>query len=69
MALCLDFSSKKRRLAVFGLTSNIFVIKNSDFLALGLLNGDDVKFTLGLLSVTLSGVDSTADSFFKYEKN
>ena len=36
----------------------MFVNKHSDFLALGFLTGDDVKCTLGLLSVTPSGVGS-----------
>ena len=36
----------------------MFVNKDSDFLALGFLTGDDVICTLGLLSVTPSGVDS-----------
>ena len=55
-----NFAAKNRRLAVLGLTSNMFVNKHSDFLALGFLTGDDVKCTLGLLSVTPSGVDSIA---------
>ena len=57
MALRLDFSATKRRLAVVGLTSNMFANKHSDFLALGVLTGDDVKCTLGLLSVNPFGVD------------
>ena len=60
MALRLDFAATKRSLVVLGWTSNIFVNKYSDFLALGLLTGDDDKCTLGLLSVTPSGVDSIA---------
>ena len=59
-ALRLDFASTKRRLAVVGLTANIFVNKHSDLIALGFLTGDDVKCTLGLLSVTNSGADSIA---------
>ena len=60
--LRLDFAATKRRLAVLGLTSNMFVNKQSDLLALGFLNGDDVICTLGLLSMTPSGVDSIAAS-------
>ena len=60
MALRLDVSAIKRRLAVLGLTSNMFVNKHSDFLELGFFTGDDVKCTLGLLSVTQSGLDSIA---------
>ena len=60
MALRLDFSATKQRLAVLGWTSNMFVNKHSDFLELGLLTGDDFKCTLGLLSVTPSGLDSIA---------
>ena len=37
-----DFAATKRRLAVVGLTANIFVNKHSDFLALSLLTGVDV---------------------------
>ena len=55
MDLRLDFATTKRRLAVVGLTANMFVNKHIDFLALGFLNGDDVICTLGLLSVTPSG--------------
>ena len=62
MDLRLDFAATKRRLAVLGLTSNMFVNKYSDFLALFFLTDDDVKCTLGLLSVTPSGVDSIAES-------
>ena len=58
MALRLDFSATKQRLAVLGWTSNMFVNKHSDFLALGFLTGNDVIFTLGLLSMNNSGVDS-----------
>ena len=58
MALRFDFSSTIRRFDVFGLTSNIFVNKHSDFLALGFLTGVYVKGTLGLLYVTPSGVDT-----------
>ena len=52
MALRLDFAATKRRFDVIGLTFNMFVNKHSDFLALGLLTGDDVICTLGLLYVT-----------------
>ena len=62
MALRLDFAATKIRLAVVGLTTNMFVNKHSDFLALGFLTGDYVKCTLGLLYVTTSGVDSIAAS-------
>ena len=40
----------------------MFVNKHSDFLALGFLTGIDVICTLGLLSVTPSGVDIIAAS-------
>ena len=40
----------------------MFVNKHSDFLALDFLTGDDVICTLGLLSVTPSGVDIIAAS-------
>ena len=36
-----DFAATKRRLDVLGLTSNMFVNKHSDFLALGFLIGFD----------------------------
>ena len=62
MDLRVDFAATKRRLDVVGLTSNIFVNKHSDLLALGFFNGFDVIRTLGLLSVTLSGLDSIAVS-------
>ena len=62
MDLRLDFAATKRCLAVVGLTSNMFVNKHSDFLALGFLTGVDVICTLGLLYVTPSGVDSIAAS-------
>ena len=62
MDLRLDFAAIKWRLAVLCWTSNMFVNKHSDFLALGFLDGDDVKCTLGLLSVTLSEVDGMAAS-------
>ena len=58
MDLRLGFAAKKRRFAVLGLTSNMFVNKHSDFLALGFLTGVDVICTLGLLNVNPSGVDS-----------
>ena len=41
MALRFNFAATNRRLAVVGLTSNMFVNKHSDFLALGLLTGFD----------------------------
>ena len=41
MVLRFDFSATKRRLAVLGLTSNMFVNKHSDFLELGFLTGFD----------------------------
>ena len=41
MVLRFDFAATNRRLAVVGLTSNTFVNKNSDFLALGFLTGFD----------------------------
>ena len=56
------FLATKQRFSVLGFTSNMFANKHSDFLALGFLTGDDVICTLGLLSVTPSGVDSRADS-------
>ena len=62
MDLRLDFVATKRRLAVVGLTANMVVNKHSDFLALGFLIGVDVIGTLGLLSVTPSGVDTIAVS-------
>ena len=62
MALRLDFAAKTRRFAVVGLTSNMFVNKRSDFLALVFLTGDDVICTFGILSVSPSGVDSRAAS-------
>ena len=39
MDLRFDFSATNRRFAVLGLTSNMFVNKHSDFLALGFLTG------------------------------
>ena len=62
MALRLDFAATKLCFAVLGLTSNMVVNKQRDFLALGFLTGVDVIGTLGLLSVTPSGVDSRASS-------
>ena len=62
MALRLEFAATKRHLAVVGLTANMFVNKHSYFLALGFLTGDDIICTLGLLYMTLSGVDSIAAS-------
>ena len=46
MALRLDFAATKQCFAVLGLTSNMFVNKHSDFLALGFLTGVDVIGTL-----------------------
>ena len=62
MALSLDFATTIRRFAVLGLTSNMFVNKHSDLLALGFFYGDDVICTLGLLSMTPSGLYSRAAS-------
>ena len=62
MDLRFDFVATNRRFAVVGLTSNMFVNKHSDFLALGFLTGDDVICILGLLYVTPSGLDSRAAS-------
>ena len=62
MDLRLDFAATKRRLAVLCRTSNMFVNKHSDFLALGYLTGVDVICTLGLLYVTPFGVDSISSS-------
>ena len=58
----MDFSATKIRLSVVCLIANMFANKYSDFLALGFLTGDDVKCTLGLLSVTPYGVYSIAAS-------
>ena len=58
----MNFAATKRRLAVVGLTSNMFVNKHIDFLALGLLTGDDAISTLGMLYVNPYGVDSIAAS-------
>ena len=49
IAFRLDFAATKRRLDVVGLTANMFVIKHSDFLAVGFLTGDDVICTLDML--------------------
>ena len=62
MDLRFDSAATKRRLAVLGLTSNMFVNKHSDFLALGFLTGDDAICTLGLLSVNPYGIDRIAVS-------
>ena len=58
MVLHLNFAATKRRFDVLGLTLSMFVNKNNDLLALGFLTGVYVICTLGLLSVTPSGVDS-----------
>ena len=62
MALRLDFAATKRRFAVFGLTSNMFVNKHTDFLALCFFTGVDVICKLGILYLTPYGVDSIAAS-------
>ena len=62
MALRLDFAATKRRLNVVGLTSNMFVNKHIDLLALGFLTGVDVIGKLGLLYVKTYGVDSRVAS-------
>ena len=62
MALRLDFAATKRRFSVLSLTANVFLNKHSDLIALGFLTGDYVICTLGLLSVTPSGVYSVAAS-------
>ena len=46
MALRLDFAATTRRLAVVGLTANMFVNKHSNFPALGFLTSEDVKCKL-----------------------
>ena len=60
MDLRLYFAAPIRRFAVFGLTSNMLANKHSDLLVLGFLTGVDVIGTLGLLSVTSSGVYTIA---------
>ena len=60
MAWRLDFAAIKRRFAVLGLTSNIFLNKHSDFLTLALLTGVYGICTLGMLSVNPSVVDRRA---------
>ena len=62
MDLRFDFAATNRRFSVLGLTSNMFVNKHSDFLALGFLTGVYGICTLGLLSVNHSGVDRRAVS-------
>ena len=62
MDLRLEFAATKQRFAVFCLTSNMFVNKHSDFLALVFFTGVDGICTLGLLYVNPSGVDSRAAS-------
>ena len=52
MALRFDFAATIRRFSVLGLTSNMFVNKHSDLLALGFLTGVDVRGTLRLLYMT-----------------
>ena len=61
MALRFYFAATKRRLAVVDLTSNMFVNKHSDFLALGLLTGVDGICALGLLYVNPYGVDRSEE--------
>ena len=60
MALSFYFAAPTRRFDVIFLTLNILVNKNSDLLALYFLTGVDVIGTLGLSSVTYSGVDTVA---------
>ena len=62
MDLCLYSAATKRRFSVLGLTSNMFVNKHSDFLALSFLTGVGGIITLGLLSVNPYRVDSRAAS-------
>ena len=62
MALLMNFAATKQRLAVVGLTDNMFVNKQSDFLALGFFTGADGIGTLVLLSMNPSGVDSRSAS-------
>ena len=52
MDLRLYFAATKRRYSVVGLTSNMFVNKHSDLIALGFLTGVDVRGTLRLLYMT-----------------
>ena len=56
MALRFDFAATIQRFAVFSLTYNVLLDKHSDFLALGFLAGVHVIGTLGILSVTPSGL-------------
>ena len=62
MALCLYIAATKRRFSVLGLTSNMFVNKHSDLIAIGFLAGVYGIFTLGLLYVNTSGVYGIAAS-------
>ena len=62
MNFSLNFAATKKGFAVFGLISNIFVNKRSDFLALFFLTGYDLICTLVMLSVTPHGVYSRAAS-------
>ena len=62
MALRLDFAATIRCLAVFRLKSNMLVKRHSNFLELGFFTGVDAIGTLGLLSVTTSGVESVTYS-------
>ena len=62
MALCFDFAATMQHFAVFGLTLNMLVNKHSGLLELGFLTGVYVIGTLGLLSMTPSGVDTIAES-------
>ena len=57
MDLPLDFAATKQSFAILGLTSNMFVNKQSDLLEL---------VFLGLLSVNPSGVESIAESIGYY---
>ena len=51
-----------RHFAVFGLTYNMLVKRHIYFLALGFLTGVDVIWTLVLLYITTSGVDTISSS-------
>ena len=62
MALRLDSADPIQCFDVLGLTSDMFVNKHSDFLALAFKTGVDVICKLRLLSVTPSGVYTIAAS-------